>query len=142
LGLTYQQLHIRQAAPPGEQPAQRKKRDRESQLWRRGIAATGRPPEGCRWVDVGDRGADIYEALVASQAQGHDFLFRVTQNRQVWATPQRDEWTTLCDYARGLASLGHDRVDIPGRGGRAARTAAVELAAAPVWIPAPSGTRG
>ena len=48
--------------------------------------------------------------------------------------------TNLRDYACGLASQGRDIVDIPGRGGRVARQAEVELAAAPVWIPAPSGT--
>jgi hypothetical protein len=141
LGLAYQQLHIRKEAPQKEHTSKRKQRDRESQLWLRGIEATGRPPQSCRWVDVGDRGADIYEAMVASQAQGHDFLFRLTQNRQVWGTPERDEWTKLRDHARSLASQGHDSVDIPGRGGRAARQAEVALAAAPVWIPAPSGTR-
>jgi hypothetical protein len=141
LGLAYQQLHIRKEAPKKEHTSKRKRRDRESQLWVRGIEATGRPPQGCRWVDVGDRGADIYEAMVAAQAQGHDFLFRLTQNRQVQVTPEGNELTKLRDYARGLASQGRDSVDIPGRGGRAARQAEVELAAAPVWIPAPSGTR-
>lgn len=141
LGLAYQQWYTRQEAPKNEHSSKRKRRERESQLWLRGIEATGRPAQGCRWVDVGDRGADIYEAMVASQAQGHDFLFRVTQNRQVWVTPERENLTTLRDYACGLASQGRDLVDIPGRGGRAARQAEVELAAAPVWIPAPSGTR-
>jgi Transposase DNA-binding/Transposase Tn5 dimerisation domain len=141
LGLAYQQLSIRQKAPKHEHTSQRKRRDRESQLWLRGIEATGRPPQGCRWVDVGDRGADIYEAMVAAPAQGHDFVFRPMQNRQVWVTPQRGELTTLRDYACTLASQGRDHVDIPARGGRAGRQAAVELAAAPVWIPAPSGTR-
>lgn len=141
LGLAYQQLHIRQEAPKNEHTSKRKRRDRESQLWLRGIEATGRPPQGCRWVDVGDRGADIYEAMVAAQAQGHDFVFRLTQNRQVWLTPEREEWTKLRDRARGLASQGRDSVDIPGRGGRVPRQAEVELAATPVWIPAPSGTR-
>jgi hypothetical protein len=89
---------------------------------------------------VGDRGADIYEAMVASQAQGHDFLFRVTQNRQVWTTPQREELTCLRDYVCSLPSKGRDIVDIPSRGGRAGRQAEVEMTAAPVWIPAPSGT--
>jgi len=68
-------------------------------------------------VDVGDRGADIYEAMVAAQAQGHDFLFRLTQNRDVWLTPERGALTKLRDFARGLASQGRDIVDIPGRGG-------------------------
>lgn len=140
LGLAYQQLYLRQEAPKNEHTSQRKRRERESQLWLRGIEATGRPPEGCRWVDVGDRGADIYEAMVASLARGHDFLFRVTQNRQVWTNAAKDKPSNLRDYACGLASQGQDTVDIPGRGGRAARQAQVEMAAAPVWIPAPMGT--
>jgi transposase-like protein/transposase Tn5 family protein len=140
LGLAYQQWYIRKEAPKNEHSSKRRRRDRESVLWLRGIEATGQPPEGCRWVDVGDRGADIYEAMVASQVQGHDFLFRVTQNRQVWMTAERSELTTLRDYACGLASQGRDTVDIPSRGGRAGRQAEVELAAAPVWIPAPAGT--
>jgi hypothetical protein len=144
LGLAYQQWHVRKEAPANEHSSKRKRRDRESALWLRGIEATGRPPEGCRWVDVGDRGADIYEAMVAAQAQGHDFVFRLTQNRQVWESPERDKWTKLRDHARSLVSQGQDRVEIPSRGGRdarEAREAEVELAAAPVWIPAPSGTR-
>ena len=140
LGLAYQQLVIRKEAPQDEHTSHRKRRERESQLWLRGIEATGRPPEGCRWVDVGDRGADIYEAMVAAQAQGHDFLFRLVQNRQAWTSAERQELVNLRDYACGLASQGHDQVDIPSRGGRAAREAEVQLAAAPVWIPAPTGT--
>jgi len=141
LGLAYQQWCVRKEAPKNERSAQRKRRQRESQLWLRGIEATGRPPQECRWVDVGDRGADIYEAMAAAQAQGHDFLFRVTQNRQVWTTPERGKLTNLRDYACGLPSQGRDTVDIPSRGGRAGRQAEVELAAAPVWIPAPAETR-
>jgi transposase-like protein/transposase Tn5 family protein len=140
LGLAYQQWYVRKEAPKDEHTSQRKRRERESELWLRGIEATGRPPEGVCWVDVGDRGADIYEAMVASQAQGHDFLFRVTQNRQVWTTPERGELSNLRDFACSLAGQGRDVVAIPARGGRAAREAEVTLAAAPVWIPAPSGT--
>lgn len=140
LGLAYQQWYIRKEAPKNEHTSKRKQRDRESVLWIHGIEATGRPPEGSRWVDVGDRGADIYEAMVASQAVGHDFLFRVTQNRQVWTTPEHDALTCLRDYVCRLPSQGRDIVDIPSRGGRAGRPAEVEMTAATVWIPAPSGT--
>jgi hypothetical protein len=140
LGLAHQQWHVRREAPKGEHTSKRKRRDRESLLWLRGIAASGPPPVGCRWVDVADRGADIYEAMEAAAAQGHEFLFRVTQNRQVWADEQAGEMTNLRDYACSLASQGRDVVDIPGRGGRPPRQAEVELAGAPVWVPAPSGT--
>lgn len=142
LGLAYQQLRVRQKAPAREHTQKRKRRRRESELWLEGITAAGRPPAGSCWVDVGDRGSDIYEAMVASQAVGHAFLFRVTQNRQVWTSAtQEAPLVGLRDYAGSLPSQGRDHVDIPGRGGRAARSATVQMAAAPVWIPAPQGTK-
>jgi hypothetical protein len=78
--------------------------------------------------------------MVASQAVGHDFLFRVVQNRQVWTTKEHEQLVGLRDFACSLPSQGCNQVEIPGRGGRASRTATVEMAAAPVWIPAPEGT--
>ncbi len=140
LGLAYQQWRVRQEAPTGEHTQKRKRRRRESELWLEGITASGRPPEGCCWVDVGDRGSDIYEAMVASQDVGHGFLFRVVQNRQVWTTQEHEQLVGLRDFACSLPSQGCDQVEIPGRGGRASRTATVAMAAAPVWIPAPEGT--
>jgi hypothetical protein len=141
LGLAYQQWKVRQEAPEGENWQQRKRRKRESELWMEGITASGRPPEGCRWVDVGDRGSDIYEAMLAAQSVGHDFLFRVVQNRQVWVTPERKQLVGLREYVCSLPSQGSDLVDIPGRGGRGSRTAPVQLAAGAVWIPAPQGVQ-
>lgn len=140
LGLAYQQLRVRKEAPKDEHTQKRKRRKRESELWLEGITASGRPPEGCRWIDVGDRGSDIYEAMVASQAVGHDFLFRVVQNRQVFTTAEHDQLTGIRDFACSLPGQGDDQVEIPGRGGRASRTATVQMAAVPVWIPAPEGT--
>jgi hypothetical protein len=140
LGLAYQQLRVRQEAPATEHTRKRKRRQRESALWLEGITASGRPRAGCCWVDVGDRGSDIYEAMVASRDVGHDFLFRVTQNRQVWTTAEHEQLVGLRDFACSLPSQGCDPVEIPGRGGRASRTATVQMAAAPVWIPAPEGT--
>lgn len=140
LGLAYQQLRVRIPAPAGERTPNRKKRDRESELWFEGIRAAGPTPEGCCWVDVGDRGCDIYEAMVAARQVQHHFLFRLTQNRQVFTTPAHDQSALLKDYAKSLPSQGSDVVDIPGRGGRAARAATVQLAAAPVWVPAPLET--
>jgi len=142
LGLAYQQLQVRQAAPQGETNSQRKKRSRESELWLKGIRGAGPVPEGCCWVDVGDRGCDIYEAMIAARQQQHQFLFRASQNRSVWLSADGASPVYLLDYARSLPSQGNDQVDIPGRGGRPARTAEVALAAAPVWVPAPANTPG
>jgi hypothetical protein len=139
LGLAYQPLRVRRQAPAGEHTQKRKRRARESAIWLEGISAAGRPPAGCRWVDGGDRGSDSYEAMVASQDVGHNFLFRVTQNRQVWTSGARGELVGLRAFAGSLPSPGCAQVEIPGRGGRASRTASVQMAAAPVWIPAPAG---
>jgi hypothetical protein len=140
LGLAYQQLRVRREAPAEERSATRKKRERESEMWLEGVHATGRPPQGCCWIDVGDRGCDIYEAMVAALEMGHHFLFRLTQNRWVFTDAERTQQTHLLDFARSLPSQGTDTVDIPGRGGRPARTATVHLAAAPVWVGAPLET--
>ena len=140
LGLAYQQLKVREPAPAGESTYQRKRRPRESQLWLEGIRAPGRPPQGCCWVDVCDRGADDYEAMHAARALGHHFLIRAAQNRLVFVSESQDEQAYVLDYARSLTGVGTDQVEIPGRGGRPARTATVALAAAPVWVPAPAGT--
>lgn len=141
LGLAHQQLRMRKPTPKNETPSQRQKRERESILWTNGITAIGAPPDGRRWVDVADAAADDYEAMRASVKVGHDFLLRVSQNRQVWSDETRTHATYMLDYARNFSSLGTDTVSIPARGGRAGREATVHLAAARVWIPAPTQTK-
>jgi len=140
LGLSYQQLHVRRPAPPGESPYQRKRRARESDLWYAGFRAAGRPPDGCCWVDMADCAGDDYEAMRAARDVDHHFLLRAGQNRRVGTTPTLERQVLLLDYVRSLPSQGADVVAIPGRGGRPPRTAQVALAAAPVWVPAPAGT--
>ena len=142
LGLAYQQWRVRQPAPEGETSAQRKRRARESDLWLEGIAASGAPPEGCCWVDVGDAACDLYEAMVAARGAGHHFLFRASQDRLVLLNPEpRGPEVGLMSHARSLPTQGQEEVDIPSRGGRPARTAVVQVAAAPVWVPAPTEVR-
>jgi Transposase DNA-binding/Transposase Tn5 dimerisation domain len=141
LGLAFQQWRVRQPAPKGETSYQRNRRkQRESQMWLEGIRASGPAPEACGWVDVGDRGSDIYEAMRESREHEHHFLFRAQHDRLVFTAPEYDRQDHLFAYARSLPSQGSDAVDIPGRGGRPARTALVQLAAAAVWIPASWGT--
>jgi hypothetical protein len=142
LGLAYQQWRVRQPAPEGETSAQRKLRERESELWLEGIQASGTPPAGCCWVDVGDAGCDIYEAMVEARRAGHHFLFRASQNRLVLLDPKpRGPEVPLLSHVRSLPSQGQAVVDIPSRGGRLARTAVVQMAAVAVWVPAPTEIR-
>jgi hypothetical protein len=140
LGLAFQQLRVRQPAPARESTYRRKRRPRESDLWREGFRAAGRPPQGGCWVDVCDRGADDYEGMRACREVGHHFLFRASQDRLVFVTPEHDRQDYLLRYARSLPSRGGDAVEIPGRGGRPPRTAQVALAAAAVGIPPAKGT--
>jgi len=105
-------------------------------MWPGGIQAAGRAPDGRLWVDVGDRGADICEAMGQARALGHPFLFRVMRNRTVFLDAGKTRAAYLKDYARRLPSKGRDAGRIDGRGGRAPRTATVELASAAVWVPA------
>jgi hypothetical protein len=142
LGLAYQQLKVRQPTPPKETRKARKKRARESQMWMEGIQATGTPPEGTTWVDVGDRGADIYEAMEEAVAVGHHFLFRACQSRVVFvgeaaSAEGPDEEVYLMEHARTLAAQGDDVVEVPPGPGRPGRAARVNLAAAAVRVPPP-----
>ena len=109
-------------------------------MWTNGITAVGRPPQDRQWIDVGDRASDDYEAMRASRDVGHEFLFRVSQNRRVWGDEAQTQSRYLLDLARNLTGVGTDAVTIPARGGRAGREAIVHLAATRVWIPAPRGT--
>ena len=80
--------------------------------------------------------------MAAARQVGHHFLFRASQDRLVLLGPEpRQAEVPLMTYARTLPSQGDATVDIPSRGGRPARTARAQVAAAPVWIPAPTEVR-
>ncbi|MCZ2342749.1 MAG: IS4 family transposase [Bacteroidales bacterium] len=106
-------------------------------MWTRGIEAVGAAPEGCLWVDVCDRGGDAYEVMSASQKSGHHFLLRVCQDREVGTRKDLAEMVKFREFAEQLPSLGQSTVSIPSQGRRAVRKASVQLAASPIWIPAP-----
>jgi hypothetical protein len=140
LGLAFQQLWVRPSAED-PRPALALDAADEGEVWPRGIQAIGTPPPGNCWVHVGDRASDDYQAMRTAREQGTHFLWRVAQERTVFTTAEHDQSAPLLCYARSLASQGTDTVSLAGRGGREARTATVQLAGAPVWLPAPAGTR-
>lgn len=139
LGLAFQQLWVRPSADDSR-PALALDAADEGEVWLRGIRAIGIPPQGCCWVHVGDRASDDYQAMRAARDQGTHFLWRVAQDRSVFTTAEHDQSAGLLDHVRSLGGQGSDSVSIPGRGGREARTATVQLAGSPVWVPAPAGT--
>jgi Transposase Tn5 dimerisation domain len=138
LGLAYQQLTTRTPAPEGETRTERLHRDRESQLWERGIRGVGPAPAGACWVDVADRGADNFEAIHAARELGHEFLFRACQDRAIIVGaaaegPKRH----LKSFVRSWPAQTRGVVFLPSQGGRPARTAQVQMAAQPVGLLVP-----
>ena len=139
LGLAFQQVLTRTEHPKGETRVQRRDRWRESQLWTEGFEGIGPAPEGTCWVDVADRGADTFEAMRTARGLGHHFLFRVTQDRTVRRGPELTDPAAYAKrLARALPAQVSSTVEVPGKGGRPARTARVDLAATPVWVQVPA----
>ncbi len=83
LGIAHQEPFLRKEAPPKETKHQRLQRERESQVWERSIQALGSPPEGVRWVHVGDRYCDIFSFLRLCRELKCDFVIRAAQDRCV-----------------------------------------------------------
>jgi hypothetical protein len=86
--------------------------ERESYWWIEAIRSIGRPPEGVRWVHVGDRGEDIFGVYDECRRQGADWLIRISQDRQV-ETPQGAE--RLFAYARRLPCVTRQTVKVRRR---------------------------
>ena len=124
LGLAFQQIRTRKPCPKGETRAQRLKRGRELQLWTEGFQGVGPAPEGTCWVDIADRGADIFEAMRTAPDLGYQILFRATQDRKIRRGPEpTDKVAYLKRLACSLPASVSSTVEVPGRGGRPARTA-------------------
>ena len=143
LGLAFQQIVTRQPCSQGESRTPTAHAWRESQLWTQGFQGVGPAPEGTCWVDVADRGADTFEAMQTALNLGHHFLFRATQDRKIRQDPEpTDQAAYLKRLARSLPAPVSSTVEVPGRGGRPARTAQVHLAATKVWIQVPAIWKG
>ncbi len=107
LGLMHQEPFLRQPAPKKETKHERLKRERESQVWERSVQGIGSPPQGVRWVHVGDRSSDIFSFLRLCRQLGCDFTIRAAQDRNVdlptgCATRLKGE--NVAPYSPGLAS--------------------------------------
>jgi hypothetical protein len=84
LGLASQILHSRESRGRKESAAGKRQRtSRESRLWSRAVEGLPRPLPGKRYVDVADRGADIFEFLYNERRLGRECVVRSTHNRRV-----------------------------------------------------------
>jgi hypothetical protein len=139
IGLVSQILHCRPQVGKGERQRQRRQRaNRESRLWLRGAEAVGPVPQGRRWIDVADRGADTFEFLEYECRHQRHFVIRSAYNRRLTGAKPR----YLHTVARRLPMLGTRTIEVPARAGRPARTAQVGIAATAVEIKAPYSKNG
>jgi hypothetical protein len=114
-----------------------KTRPRESQIWDQAADQVGVTPQGIQWIDVQDRGADIYEHIRRCLALRHDFVIRAAQNRRLEDPATGRRAGHLFETARGAARLGNFELELAAQPGRAARTATLHVSAAPVRLQAP-----
>ena len=144
LGLANQILARRDTVGKGEsRQARRERQTRESRLWRRGSEAVGPAPDGATWVDVCDRGADVFEYIAYKHETSGHFIVRSKHDRlctvRIDGVPRRRK---LHGYARPLEPLGGRYVPVAAHQGRPARRAKVLIAAGEVELVAPKQPRG
>lgn len=151
LGIAHQEPFVRQPAPKGERKSARLGRERESQVWERAVHAIGTPPEGVRWVPVGDRYSDIYTLFLACREQHTDFVIRAAQDRCVDerveepAPPLKRRRRKAADppqahlfeTVRNWPAADERELEVPAEHDRKARTAHLRLSYGPLRLLAP-----
>lgn len=110
-GLVSQILHRRVSRGHKEPVASKRRRaSRESRLWSRAVQDLPAPPPGKRYLDVADRGADLFEFLATEQCLGRDCLVRSTHNRRVrLGHDGQGKQVLLHDHLRTLPAVGAPR---------------------------------
>lgn len=144
-GLVSQILHQRVPVPAGEGvKAKRERKTRESRLWSRAVMAAPVAPPGLRWVDVCDRGADLFEFLATEQRLGRTCVVRSAYNRRVRIGQDgHGEKKLLHDYLKTLPAVGEVRSkEIYDRVLEKERTAKLRVAHAAVEILPPHVKKG
>jgi hypothetical protein len=115
LGLIYQQHHRRTLRPKGTRGDRRAVpvEERESYWWIQAIRKIGTPPQGCRWVHLGDRGEDIFGVYLEARHQGADWLIRVAYDRRIYSADGKEEY--LFSYARRQPVRLRRTISVPNR---------------------------
>ena len=111
LGLVSQILHGRVSRGRKESVARKRQRaSRESRLWSRAVEELPMPLPGKRYIDIGDRGADIFEFLYNECRLGRECVVRSTHNRRVrLGHDGQGKQVLLHDHLRTLPATGATR---------------------------------
>jgi hypothetical protein len=129
LGCAYQRPFIRIPAPKGETRAQRRKREKETDVWHHCAQQIGPSSASSLRVHVADRGADIFEFLHVCRSIDTHFVVRATQDRRVQT--QRGTLGSFFEQVRSQPRQDQRPFDLPARHGHKARSTTVYLS----WTP-------
>jgi hypothetical protein len=134
IGLAGQKIRYRKPVAKTESRTARLARDRESRIWGELTKQIGPPPEGVRFVQVCDRGADNFEVYCQLLQERHDWVIRVARlNRVIWHDEREmplDEYLPLLPLA-GTYELSYRSKE------HGPRTAQIEVRFGMVSVPAP-----
>lgn len=85
LGIPMQQIWTRREKPyvNNESRTERNNRHKESKIWATMLRRIGHPPEGKKWVEIGDRTNDIFEFMEYCRETGWNYVIRVCQDRVI-----------------------------------------------------------
>jgi hypothetical protein len=127
LGILAQKVWAREAETFGQLPDHNSRATsaKESVKWLESLAATETARQACphtRFVNIGDREADIYDVFHAPRATGVDLLVRAAWDRRV-EHEEKYLWAAL----RSQPVVATLELHIPPRDEQAARTATLEV---------------
>jgi hypothetical protein len=143
IGLANQRLHQRVAVGKREGvKAKRNRLSRESRLWTQAALDIEPAPAGSLWVDVADRGADLFEFLAQEAAHGRHFVVRSCTSRAIQVGHGAGAKQLLHSYVRSLPLRGREQIQVSAREKRPERKATVGVAWAPVQVLPPHVRRG
>jgi len=134
LGLMYQKHH-RWTKRPASHDRRAKHavplKERASHWWIEAIQVIGRPPQGVRWVPVGDRAEDVFGVYQAAREAGADWLIRAMADRRV-ETPTGPG--RLFAYVRGLPARATRTIEFHCPVQKKRRQAELHIAAGAVTL--------
>jgi len=143
IGLGSQQLYKRPKRRSRESRRHKKERlTKESLLWQQARDRMGEAPGGCTWIDIADRGGDIFEFLEQECQPGRHFVVRSKYSRKLAFAGEQGQQPCLHTWARGLKDQGQKTLLVQAAKGRSKRKALVRIAADRVSIAAPRYPRG
>lgn len=124
VGIAHQILWEREKSRKQETRTQRRARVNEADVWANSVKTIGKASLGCTWVNIGDRGADIFEFLETCHTNNHEVVMRMIQNRKVLAEGQEGK---ILEILKQKTSKGTFELKRRGRDGEPATIHQLQL---------------